>query len=123
MDPERFKAWLILAPSILSTCHPLSPSEEELLPLSVGVVLFVAAGILFSEERLVALDASISRNGDCSLSDESFVMVGGGGDPSDFFDRNPAWKRLTLGFISNDDSGACGIGEEPRESFETSSDR
>lgn len=50
-------------------------------------------------------------------------MVGGGGDPSDFFAKNPAWNRLTLGLISNDGSGACGIGDEPRESFETSSER
>ena len=55
------------------------------------------------------------------MSDEErLVIVGGGGVPSDFFERNPAWKRFTLGLISIDGSGAVGIGEEPSESLETS---
>ena len=68
---------------------------------------------------MVALPAFIIRRGDVSVSeDERFVIVGGGGDPSVRFERKPAWKRLTLGLISIDVTGAAGIGEEPRESFE-----
>ena len=36
-DPERFNAMLILTLSERSACQLFSPSEEELLPLSVGV--------------------------------------------------------------------------------------
>ena len=57
----------------------------------------------------------ISRNGDsgeCSESDEKDVMVGAVGEPSDFFDRKPAWKRLERGFRSMDVCGGVGIGEE-----------
>jgi hypothetical protein len=35
------------------------------------------------------------------------------GDPSDFFDKKPAWKRLERGMRSMDGSGGVGIGEEP----------
>jgi hypothetical protein len=57
------------------------------------------------------------------VSDEDkFVMVGGGGDPTcAFFERKPAWNRFAFGLISIEGSGAAGIGEEPRESFEVSS--
>lgn len=64
MEPERLRALLILAPSILSTCQLLSPSEDELLPLSVGVMLFLAACMMLSDVRLRALEALISRKGD-----------------------------------------------------------
>ena len=40
---------------------------------------------------------------------------GGGpiGEPSDFLERNPAWKRDVLGcFSSTDGSGGDGIGDE-----------
>ena len=52
--------------------------------------------------------------------DDRLVIVGGGGDPSDFFERNPAWNRLILGLISIDGSGRAGIGEEPEESLDKS---
>jgi hypothetical protein len=52
--------------------------------------------------------------------EERLVIVGGGGEPSDLFERKPAWKRFTLGLISIDGSGAAGIGEDPIESLETS---
>ena len=48
------------------------------------------------------------------------VIEGGGGDPADFFERNPAWKRLILGLISIDGSGGAGIGEELEESLDAS---
>ena len=52
--------------------------------------------------------------------DERLVIVGGGGEPSDFFERYPAWKRFALGLMSIEGSGANGIGDEPGESLETS---
>jgi hypothetical protein len=76
---------------------------------------------MFKADRFPAFDASIVRKGDDSVSgDDRLVIVGGGGDPSDFFERNPAWKRLTFGLISIDGSGGAGIGEEPEESLGTS---
>jgi len=45
--------------------------------------------------------------------EERSVIVGGGGEPSDFFERKPAWKRFTLGLRSIDGSGAVGSGDEP----------
>ncbi len=91
IEPERFSALLILAPSVRSTWNPLSLSEAELLPLSVGVISVEAVCIIRSEERFTAFDASMSRNGEVSLSeDDRFVILGGGGDPPDFFERKPA---------------------------------
>jgi hypothetical protein len=65
IDPERFKAMLILALSDLLTFQmPFSPSEEELLPLSSGVESLSAACIRCKDERLVAFDVSMVRRGD-----------------------------------------------------------
>lgn len=112
MEPARLRAWLIRTLSLRSACQD-SDSEEELLPLSGGV-LISATCIMWSEERLERFAGSIVRSGDCSVSEEErFVMVGGGGEPSDFLERNPAWKRFALGLISIEGSGAVGIGDEP----------
>lgn len=68
------------------------------------------------EERLVALPGSSSRNGEVSESDENWVNVGGNGDPSVFFAKKPALKRLFLDFVSTDGTGGAGIGDESGES-------
>ena len=120
-DPDLFNAILILTLSERSACQLFSPSSEELLPLSFGVLSFATACMICKEDRFPALLASRVRRGDWSVSEEErLVMVGGGGEPSDFFERKPAWNRFTLGLISIDGSGAVGIGDEPRESLETS---
>lgn len=64
IDPERFKAMLILTLSDRSACQLFSPSEEELLPLSVGVMSFATACIICNEDRFPALLASMVRRGD-----------------------------------------------------------
>lgn len=112
-EPERFRARLILALSLRSACQV--PADGELLLLAGGVL--VADSIICSEERLVRFEAFIGRRGDFSESeDEGFVLIGRGGEPSVFLDRNPAWKRFTFGLISRDVSGAVGIGEESCDS-------
>jgi len=63
-DPERFKAMFIFTLSDLSACQLFSFSEDELLPLSVGVLSIATACMICSEDRLPALLASISRRGD-----------------------------------------------------------
>lgn len=101
-----------------------SASEDELFPLSVGVVSLATGRIMFNDERFAAFEGSIVLSGDCSVSDEDrLVSLGGGGDPSVFFERKPAWNRFALGLISIDGCGAVGIGDEPRESLETSAAR
>lgn len=86
----RFNAKLIFALSDRSIGQ-FSPSEEELLPLSVGVVSLLATCIICIEERFASFPGSIVRSGDGSVSDDDkFVMLGGGGDTPDFLDRNPA---------------------------------
>jgi hypothetical protein len=118
MDPARFKAIPILALSERSTCQ-FSFSEEELLPLSVE--LLSTASMMCKEDRFATFPASMVRSGEGSVSDElSSVSWGGGGEPSDFLERKPAWKRFAFGLSSIDGSGAAGVGEEPSESFETS---
>lgn len=118
MDPARFKAMPIFALSERLTCQ-FSLSEEELLPLSVGVMS--TASMICKEDRLATLPASMVRRGEGSVSEElSSVILGGGGEPSDFFERKPAWNRFALGLSSINGSGADGVGEEPRESLDTS---
>ena len=120
IDPARLSARLILADSVRSTPQ-FSVSEEELLPLSVGVTSLLATCTRFIAERFGRFPVSIERRGDISRSEEDrLVIVGGGGEPSDFLDRKPAWKRFVLGLSSRDGSGAVGTGEEPAESFQTS---
>ena len=63
-DPERFNAMLILTLSERSDCQLFSPSEEELLPLSVGVMSFATACMICNEDRFPALLASRVRRGD-----------------------------------------------------------
>src|SRR5215469_6377998 len=100
MEPDRFRAMPILALSDRSKVF--SPSDEELLPLSVGVLPSTSC-MMCSEERFAAFPASMVRNGDVSVSEEErLVNLGGGGDPYVFFDRNPAWKRFAFGLISTD---------------------
>ena len=118
IDPARFKAMPIFALSERSTCQ-FSPSEEELLPLSVGVLS--TASIICSEDRFATFPTFMVRSGDGSLSEElNSVSLGGGGEPSDLFERKPAWNRFALGLSSIEGSGAAGMGEDPREWFETS---
>jgi hypothetical protein len=90
-----------------------------LLPLSVGVVFTVS--IIRREERLFRFPTLMDRRGEASesVSEElRSVIVGGGGEPLDFFDKNPAWKRFDLGLISIEDSGGVRTGDESLESFE-----
>jgi hypothetical protein len=106
-----------------SACQ-FSFSEEELLPLSVGVLSPPAICEIRNEERFARFPPSIARRGELSVSDEDkLVIVGGGGDTPDFLERNPAWNRLAFGLMSIDGSGAVGTGEEPREALETSACR
>lgn len=116
-DEVRFNALRILSLSDLEACHDLgfSPSEE-LLPLSLGVLSLVISSTVCNEERLAALLRSIVRRGELSESDELRLAITGGGVPSDFLERKPAWKRLFFGRISADGSGAGGIGDESFES-------
>jgi len=71
------------------------------------------------DRRFAALLGSISLKGDGSLSEDvSGVIFGGSmleesGEPSYFFDKNPAWKRVLLGWTASMTSGGGGIGEEP----------
>ena len=117
MDPARFKAMPIFALSERLTCQ-FSLSEEELLSLSVGVL---STASMICEDRLATFSASMVRRGEGSVSEElNSVILGGGGEPSDFFERKPAWNRFALGLSSIDGSGADGIGEEPRESLDIS---
>ncbi len=93
---------LIFTLSARSAFHPpFSASDPELSALSFGVLSLDKDCIRCSDERLVALPASSDRRGDASVSDDDrLVMVGGGGDPSDFFDKNPAWNLFAFGLIS-----------------------
>lgn len=56
------------------------------------------------------------------MSDED-RLVNFGGEPSDFLERNPAWKRLLFDRRSKDGCGAFGIGDDPAESLFTSAAR
>ena len=87
-----------------------SDSEPEELPSAWPPS--VAFSTLLREDGRIVL-VPISRRGEVSESEEKAVMVGGGGEPSDFFDKNPAWKRLERGLRSIEDCGGVGTGEDP----------
>ena len=99
-EPDLLRARLILALSDRSACHD-SVSDPELLPEST-CISELAFCTVDKDERALAVVGLKTRLGDCSSSDESGVIRGGGGEPSDFLDKNPAWKRFDFALISNE---------------------
>lgn len=91
-----FIALLIRSASPLSVFHEFSRSELELLPLSSGVMSLDIVSTWRRAERLPALLGSISLRGEWSESEENCESIGGRGEPSVFFAKNPALKRLFL---------------------------
>ena len=110
----RFMAVLIRIASVLLAFHFSSLSDPELWALSLDGTS-VAFCTCASEERLPAVIGASSRNGDVSESDDNCVIVGGRGDPSVFFARNPALKRLPFVSAFSDATGAGGTGESSSE--------
>ena len=99
----------VVSPSELEDCEPHSEGGRS------GDA--VPGATVQIEDRFCVLLGSRSRSGELSES-ESAVSVGGTGEPSLFFARNPALNRLLLILTAMLGTGRAGIGEESAESDE-----
>ena len=106
VDERRLRAEPILRAS--EPVH-FSSSELDKLPVFSGDAAFSTT--LSDDLRMLLLP--ISRSGDVlSESELKACIVGGAGDPSDFFDRAPRANRPDR-LRSTDAFGGEGMGEDP----------
>jgi hypothetical protein len=113
VDERRLMTELICRASERSTAHWSSSDPDDGLPLLAEFEPAKTVSTVLKADGRTAF-VPISRRGEAfSESEPCPFLAEEVGEPSDFFVKKPAAKRLVRGLISKDVVGGAGIGDEP----------